>query len=729
MRYIIFIPILLLNFAAIAQDNRQTIYSYTNASKKYLPDTVIDSIIYKTSKDVFAENGIPHQLFESKYPSLKSVVWTLTRTDVITSFASLAKNGRSGTGSKTFAGDGTLKSAYHNALANAVRSGFAKYQVLKMYLKLNGEDRITSFDSRVQVNEDASLLVTETIRVYNGDGEVNPIYANDPQYGDEGVGDNNQIKRGIVRTFPLYYINKHHLFQNTTFTLKEVTRDGKPEKYHTEYKENGVLVYTGDKNILLEPGFYTYTITYETKHQLKFMSDFDELYWNVTGTGWSFRMDSASCTVVLPKSAKALNNACYTGAQGATGNDCKVQTFTLGDKNIVEFKTTRPLQPYQGLTIATSWPKGNVVTTGENWWYYFWNNKAVFFLPLAALFSAIFCFIKWKRYGRDPEKGTVYPQYEPPPNLSPAAVGYILRQKFSQKFTAATLVDAAVRRKIKIDVEKGGIIFKHNEYLITRGTEKIIPPKTPYHDFEHEVNRLLNTTIKPGTYNSAVAALNTAVSAYCTKTYKNKDGRKGLLSKGFFSLNRSFTAIPILITIVAAVWAFVDGLVRALTMFEFWQATYYVAGLILCIVVITIFAKLLPAYNAEGRALTDKIEGFKMFLTTADQSRFDMLTPPDKSLELYERYLPYAIALGCEIEWGNQFTDILTSAYLNSSVASHSFVHTFAQHSGGFSSSFTSSFSGAISSASTPPSSSGSSGSSGGGSSGGGGGGGGGGGW
>ena len=117
-----------------------------------------------------------------------------------------------------------------------------------------------------------------------------------------------------------------------------------------------------------------------------------------------------------------------------------------------------------------------------------------------------------------------------------------------------------------------------------------------------------------------------------------------------------------------------------------------------------------------------------MFLATADEKRFDLMNPPEKSLALYEKYLPFAIALDCEIAWGKKFANSINSEYLDGRDNS-SFSQSFVKDNDNFSSSFASSFSGAISSASTPPSSSSDGGSSGGGSSGGGGGGGGGGGW
>ena len=194
-------------------------------------------------------------------------------------------------------------------------------------------------------------------------------------------------------------------------------------------------------------------------------------------------------------------------------------------------------------------------------------------------------------------------------------------------------------------------------------------------------------------------------------------------------MNNKYTTLPGLICFAAGIWGAIE-LFRALYLSNFWQIAYFVGGIILCSLVFRIFSKLLKAYSPEGRQLADKIEGFRMFLSTADEKRFDLMSPPKKSLELYEKYLPFAIALGCENEWGQKFEEIIDTASLDGNVSSGTSFSQSMSRNNNFSSSFASSFSGAISSASSPPSSSSGGGSSfGGGSSGGGGGGGGGGGW
>jgi uncharacterized membrane protein len=133
----------------------------------------------------------------------------------------------------------------------------------------------------------------------------------------------------------------------------------------------------------------------------------------------------------------------------------------------------------------------------------------------------------------------------------------------------------------------------------------------------------------------------------------------------------------------------------------------------------------------------DRVDGFKMFLTAVDADRLQTLQttiPPEKTPQLFERFLPYALALGVEHAWAEQFSQVLARAVAAGAGGGTSYSPSwyagagFASFSASeFTSSFSSSFSSAVSSSSAAPGSS--SGSGGGGSSGGGGGGGGGGGW
>ena len=143
-----------------------------------------------------------------------------------------------------------------------------------------------------------------------------------------------------------------------------------------------------------------------------------------------------------------------------------------------------------------------------------------------------------------------------------------------------------------------------------------------------------------------------------------------------------------------------------------------------------VFFYLLRAPTEPGRKILDQLEGFRMYLSTAEEDRLNVLHPPEKTPELFERYLPYALALDCENEWNAKFAAVLAAAAVAGATAPawYSGRHWDAGRTGSFTDSLGSSLASSVRSASTAPGSrSGSSG--GGGFSGGGGGGGGGSGW
>ena len=299
-------------------------------------------------------------------------------------------------------------------------------------------ERILNFKSFIKVHPDASMTVTEDITV-------------------QATG--QEIKRGIIRDFPTTYRDRLGNTVTVGFKVEEVLRDGRPEPYHTQSAANGVKIYIGQKDVFLQAGVYTYTIRYRVDRELGFFKDFDELYWNVTGNGWTFAIDRAEAYIELPAGAKILKSAAYTGYQGDRGHDFTVQS----DDNLIVFKTTRPLASREGLTVAVSWPKGVVhePSSQERMGFFFQDNvaTAIGLIWLAVLLG--FYLWVWYRVGRDPASGTIIPLYSPPAGFSPAGVRFVSRMGYDDKAFAAAVVDMAV---------KGGVLIKEDDgdYTLVR---------------------------------------------------------------------------------------------------------------------------------------------------------------------------------------------------------------------------------------------------------------------
>ena len=152
-----------------------------------------------------------------------------------------------------------------------------------------------------------------------------------------------------------------------------------------------------------------------------------------------------------------------------------------------------------------------------------------------------------------------------------------------------------------------------------------------------------------------------------------------------------------------------------------WVCAIYLAG----IAMVVGFHHLFKRPTAPGRAALDEIEGFRRYLSVAEEDRLNLENPPERTPELFEKFLPYALALGVQQLWAEQFSGVLGAAQYQPEWYSGNQSRNF--QAAAFGAGLASALVRSVSSSSSAPGSS--SGRGGGGSSGGGGGGGGGGGW
>jgi len=546
------------------------------------------------------------------------------------------------------------------------------------------DERILDYQADILVHEDGELLVAETIRV-RAEGQ--------------------DIRRGIYRDFPTRYSDRFGNRYQFRFDIVDVKRNGAAEPYHTENISNGVRVYIGDANRMVDSGIHEYQLRYRTNRQLGFFKDHDELYWNVTGNGWMFPIDHAGARIQLPAAVDSadLQTSFYTGKQGEQGRNAR---SAIVNGHTVTFETTRGLGPYEGLTVAVGWPKGIVrqPSSTERIGWFLKDNRAALVLSIGWLGAFGWYLWAWNRAGRDPEKGVIIPLFRPPMGMTPAACSYVLNMSFNRKAFAAAVVSLGVKGYLEIEEQKDGFKLRKKAAAPTGRASK---------------------------GESALLGRLFLLSDEIEMDQKNHrsfiNGREGLQQAlkneylgRLFILNTIYVLPAALVSIVAAVIA------AALPGGPFVWVPYVVLSLALHVT----FLFLLRAPTPAGRQIMDQIEGFKMYLDTAEQDRLDRMQSPQLTPEVFETFLPYAFALGVENSWCDRFAREVPEEMEKRGGYQP---HWYSGRSRGLNTlghlgrEFSSSFSTAIASASSPPGSS--SGSGGGGSSGGGGGGGGGGGW
>jgi len=621
-------------------------------------------------------------------------------------------------------------------------------------------ERILDFHSDIQVQEDSSMQVVETIHV-------------------RSAGD--QIRHGIYRDFPTRYADRLGNHYVVGLDVLAATRDGQPETFRVEDHDNGKRIYLGRTDSLVPAGDHTYTISYSTNRQIGFFADHDELFWNVTGNGWVFPIDRSSANVRLPEGigADEVHLGGYTGLQGSRAQDL---TFAAQDNGSFAFASAHSLRAYEGLTILLTWPKGHVSPPArEQALRYFLQDNHDVAVGVAGL-SIIFLYylIVWWAVGRDPAPGTIVALYEPPPGFSPAAMRYLVRMSFDDKAFASAVLDMAVKGYLQIKEQSGSYTL----YRTAKGRQALSNEEQAAADklFAGESSIWLDSQ-NHSRISEAISALQTWLKNAEYKIYFVTNGRYMapavlfsilLLLSLVLSQSPQKMGLAAFLTVWLSLWSL--GITTMIPLaFRLWKpalaagqiksspemiravfmtavcvpflafellglvvlgtttSLVLVAALLISAFLHTLFHYLLKAPTRAGRGVLDKIEGFRLFLSAVDGDRMSRAGASEKTSEMFEKFLPYALALDVEQAWAEKFSTVLNGARANGQ-SSPAYAPSWysgdawnGMGPGGFVSALSGSLSQAISSSSSAPGSS--SGGGGGGSSGGGGGGGGGGGW
>lgn len=554
----------------------------------------------------------------------------------------------------------------------------------------HAEEEILNYDVTIEIQKNADLIITESITV-NSEGR--------------------NIKRGIFRDLPRYKLDENDTIPYQ-YKILSVTKNGVDEPFDNSVDGNAKRVRIGDADVFLEDGQHNYVIRYLVKNEIRYGESFDELYWNVTGNYWEFTIDSASATVIFPTGTAPNVIQDINSYVGSVPPEESIRIASPFDPLLIE--VTGRIGVRQGLTISVMFDKGIIDPPSAAdktllWWF---KNGALFLLSFSFIGLFAYYYRAWNKVGRDPAKLPLYPRYAPPKGYSAAAVGRLMnKHSGGTQPLIATLMSLAVKGAVHIDSKKKSTTIN---YL---GTNALTAPLLA--DEAFLLQKLFNKKQAlhlRGKYNATFTRAHTAFTSRISKLY----------SKDYFQWNTGYTVSGILLSVI--------GLFAAITqVYGTWKAGFTLIFIALILMNI-VFLFLMPAPTQKGRDVTSEIEGFKLYLETAESKRFAKAAagnvaqaPPTMTQELYERYLPYAVALDVEKPWSKYFEKMLPAA---AETFSPTWGH-IQSLSGNSASSFSKSLSANLSSgvSSSLPQSSSTSGGGGGGSSGGGGGGGGGGGW
>lgn len=495
---------------------------------------------------------------------------------------------------------------------------------------------VERFDAQLTVDSSGLLHVLESIDIF-------------------ATGD--LFKRGIVRVLPTQRQSNNGKKYQVSYDQISVKRNGAQSPFFIEKSKNDIKIYVGDKNVYLDRGSYAYEINYTTDNQIGYFTDFDELYWNVNGTDWDVPIKNVSATVLLPEGARFQETACYTGRYGSREQRCTADRI---NDHSVRYTMSSPQQGHN-LTIVTTFDKGvlqepsfaretpqPIKPPG------FWELNFAWIISLfVGVLILIYYGYTWFKYGIDPPKPAVYPQFTPPDDLSPASVGLMNIQYYQNKLLTASLINLAVKGFIRIEEEENkilGFTLKKQYNIIkldTAPTVDILPQEERI-----LLNRLFvgaSSRVRiDGKYDSRIES---AVEQY--KTVLNSQW-SSMIRKG---LNVQFWIFPFVVMMAYVLYFFLfapsewnqDAAILK------WFGGFIAVNILLFF----IYVYLIRRPTEEKQKLRADIDGFEMYLKVAEVEQIKQFNPPDMTPELMERYLPYAIALGAEKVWGEKFQRVM----------------------------------------------------------------------
>jgi uncharacterized membrane protein YgcG len=490
---------------------------------------------------------------------------------------------------------------------------------------------IQEFAAEVRVGTDGTISVTETIQ---------------PRF--------TGAWNGVYRTIPVEYRTPQGFRYNLDLDVEAVTDgNGTALRYQSSrerhYRKLKIWV----------PGALdavkTVVLRYRVRNGLKFFEEHDELYWNVTGDEWEVPIERARAVVRLPSGVTGLRAHAFTGGYGSQES---AATVTVAG-TVLAIETTRALNFREGVTVAVAWDPGAVArpTAADKARDLLFANAA-----LAIPFGVFGLMYRlWNRHGRDPRRQPVAVRYDPPGALTPAEVGTLVDNSPDMRDITATVVDLAVRGFIRIKETQ-------QDRFLGLGTKtdyalQLVRPDSEWKDLRRHEEALLRAVFgstsgpSPSPAGPGPVIDEVSVDDLKNRFYKHVPEIKErifsqLIDRGYYvrrpdRVKTMFYVVAILVALGGSVLSGILALGLAA-----------IVASVLSGLIIGVFGHLMPARTVEGARTLEGALGFEEFLDRVESDRFERIV---KTPAMFEKFLPFAMALGVERNWAKAFEGIYTS--------------------------------------------------------------------
>jgi len=560
------------------------------------------------------------------------------------------------------------------------------FLLLMLVSTLSYADRISKLEIDIYLNSDRSVDVKE-------------VYSFKPHY---------QIKHGLYRFLPVRYYKNANDVYGTPLEIKNILVNGLASPYHTkevidyeatlieqynksENKAVGFdVIYIGSENVLLPEGYlHTTTIDYSVKNIILDENGESRFSWNIQGFGWDMERDSVTARFHFPEGANAHDIAFFIGSIRSSD--------TLGSQHYVYNQETNVVTLFykrmvdgQDITIDSYFPIETFHETSGSFENVFFSYKAEIIIWVTFIVSFLVWFFIWLKVGRDPKGLIRMTRYASPDGISPAECRYFRIGAVDKRTSISMIVDAAIKRYIQIDKrnETAPMILSKKESFskAPKGTKsafsslfgkkdelKVRQSNTVASRFDYFSKRLKKQIIKkhPNQFQNNIGhfmiGLLFVIPGFLWAIFNvPEDSFRNIFLFGAAPLILSaITVFGIELyleeTVNKSKFLIIGtGVISIVAFIYFIPKFFFISsaslfGFVAICLSINFWRYLMKNRTAFSREMEDKIMGYEHYLRSTEERYLDFLNEPETAPVLFEKHLPYAIALDCESRWSDAF--------------------------------------------------------------------------
>ncbi len=521
-------------------------------------------------------------------------------------------------------------------------------------------EAIKKYDVSIQINKNGTLTVNEVI-----DYEFD-----------------NALKHGIYRDIPLRSKKSGTDIYKSHVKMNSVKRNGEPENYTSDTSYEGVSYRVGSADRYVDSGINKYEFNYTIYNAIFEKDGIYQVYFNPIGQFWNVPIESADVSINFENNQPIGENEIkqlevYTGEYGETG-----QNYTILQKSgIIKIKTNEVLEPRNGLSFRLNLKTDKISPTWlDKLEVLYYADPLVIAGPVIILMLAIYGFITWFLFGRDPSGKAIIPEFNIPKDISPMYAAYIKGVRDPKEMLTIGMLSLLSKDYVTAEDKEGN--GKNVKYRLVKDTERN-PELSPEEKAllcvlsDDEKNIFKN---EQGLYDAAKKILGTLETRYNKKIYIDNNLFKYpfilgiimvfIIGMGIQNIAGSiidgmgfiipiiiifFSSLTIVLSILKRAFSqntLLSMLIRLMVVMCLGIMTQMTGFIITVIIFImySIYSKLIGKYTNEGIRHKEYLEGMKMYIKTAEANQIMKFNDVDELVGYFKGILPYAVALGVKNE-------------------------------------------------------------------------------